>query len=341
MSNSDKRPYPLTSRPLIITTGDEDGVGLEVTCKALKDRRSHLNSQVIIVRGSKSQKQFNFEKLCKGRISFLKMTSTSLLKTLQEIKDSEILVPAKEKQAAKVIEVVSLQSPVEWIYESARFCLANRKWILGTGPISKTLIQSTGSKALGHTGILKEVCKTADLRMGFFGERFCVVLATDHIPLSKVESALRPESLKVSFKLLQEAKKLLPKAHQKLPITVLGLNPHAGEEGLLGNFEMECLAPMLKQQRGLKARLLPADSAFSTENLRQSQLFLAMYHDQGLIPFKCMHGFSGIHVTLGLPFVRLSVDHGTAKELWGCDQANPQSMISVLQKFIDMNSILN
>jgi len=142
---------------------------------------------------------------------------------------------------------------------------------------------------------------------------------------------------------LESANKLrlqLPVAQQKKPIAVLGLNPHAGEDSLIGTEERDIISRALTE--ALKAKIpvagpLVPDAAFFEENWKKYSVYLAMYHDQGLIPFKTVHGQkSGVHISLGLPFVRTSVDHGTAKDIFGKYKAIANSMLDAVQACIKL-----
>jgi 4-hydroxythreonine-4-phosphate dehydrogenase len=177
--------------------------------------------------------------------------------------------------------------------------------------------------------------------MGFIGKYFSVVIATAHIPLSHVAA-------KINFKFLSDAllntnslRKLLPTAIKKRPIAVLGLNPHSGEESLMGNEEASIFPNLLQFARENKIPMhgpIVPDAAFLKKNWSRYSVFLALYHDQGLIPFKTIHGQdSGVHITLGIPFIRTSVDHGTAKDIFGKNKANHRSMTEALEWAIKLS----
>ena len=162
--------------------------------------------------------------------------------------------------------------------------------------------------------------------MGFVGKDFHVLLATDHIPISSVQRVLEQKKhLSAVANGCREFSKLFK---SKGDICVLGLNPHAGEKGILGSFEKKFYS---KKRKGFTVPLSP-DAAFLKTNWKKFKFYLAQYHDQGLIPFKMHHGQdNGVHITIGLPFLRTSVDHGTAKEIYNKNRANPASMIQAIQ----------
>ncbi|MEK6554999.1 MAG: 4-hydroxythreonine-4-phosphate dehydrogenase PdxA, partial [Bdellovibrionota bacterium] len=154
------------------------------------------------------------------------------------------------------------------------------------------------------------------------------------IPLASVSQNLISSKVLAAATLLTQFKSDLPKLAKK-PLALVGLNPHSGEGGLIGNEEISVLNPVLKSlnEKGLKIEgpLVP-DSAFLKTNWKKYSFFICPYHDQALIPFKMIHGQDmGVHMTLGLPFVRTSVDHGTAKDIFNKNKANPGSMIDAIK----------
>src|SRR6185312_9305827 len=288
-------------KKIIITTGDLDGVGYEVAAKALHRLGPQSQCLFILWRGPKTSSRFN--SLLKKKFKILTTTSLDEALRLENISSKNI------------IEIISQKSPALWVEESGKACFEGRADAMATGPLSKPEIFRAGLKDIGHTEILKRITGSKSAIMSFWGKHFRVLLATGHIPVAQVESQLTTEKLDDVLALAMKAKSALPKALAKKPIGILGLNPHAGDQGLIGKFEQEILGPWLEKQRkaGIKIEgpLVP-DAAFQKSNWSKFSFYIALYHDQGLIPFKALHGFSGVHVTLGLPLVRSSVDHGTA-----------------------------
>ena len=168
--------------------------------------------------------------------------------------------------------------------------------------------------------------------MGFIGKKFNVVLATGHCPTETVETKLQSVNMAKFFELCLESRKLLKPSLRNKPLGVLGLNPHSGDNGIIGKYEIETLQPLLRKfsKKEVHGPLIP-DVAFSPKNWNKYSFFVALYHDQGLIPFKMIHGFQGVHITLGLPIKRCSVDHGTAKDIFGKNIANPSSMSDAIK----------
>ncbi len=295
-----------------ITTGDVDGIGWEVTVKALNSIGPKSGVQFVVFRHRSIQRP-------KPRITRFKSCPVlSLNEALNQTFD-----------AKTVIEVLSAAPPAGWVEESAKACMKGSVQALVTAPLSKSSIIESGLKDIGHTEILQRISGQSDLFMAFIGKKFNVVLGTGHQPLAE---ALKGLNLNRLAKVLSAAKiftRALPKAKRSLPIALVGINPHAGEDGLIGS-EEGWMRGLVEDARARGLRVvgpLVPDAAFLPKNWPLFSTYISLYHDQGLIPFKMVHGFSsGVHLTLGLPFVRTSVDHGTGKDLFGKNKADHGSM---------------
>lgn len=210
---------------------------------------------------------------------------------------------------------------------------------LVTAPIDKARAGAEGLRHPGHTEYLAERAGTDDFAMLMAGPILRVVLATIHVPLRRVAERLDAAAIVKAGRLLARA--LLSDYRLARPrIGVLGLNPHAGEQGLLGDEEQTIIADALAQLRGWAHEQaptleffgpLPADAGFPRHRAGDLDGLVAMYHDQGLGPFKLLHFQDGVNVTLGLPFVRTSPDHGTARDIAGKGIADPSSMIAAVE----------
>jgi 4-hydroxythreonine-4-phosphate dehydrogenase len=210
---------------------------------------------------------------------------------------------------------------------------------LVTAPIDKAVAVREGLRHPGHTEYLAERAGVADFAMLMAGSTIKVALATIHLPLREVAERLDVAAIVRAGSLL--ARSLAHDFGVARPrVGVLGLNPHAGERGLLGDEEQRVITPAIVRLRewarasGFDADFagpLPADTAFHHHVVGQLDGLVAMYHDQGLGPFKLAHFDDGVNVTLGLPFVRTSPDHGTAKDIAGRGIANPKSMIAAIE----------
>lgn len=208
-----------------------------------------------------------------------------------------------------------------------------------TAPVHKGVINDAGIAFTGHTEYLAEKTNTAQVVMMLVGGGMRVALATTHLPLTQVSAAITPAALTTTLRILHDD--LVNKFGIPQPrIYVAGLNPHAGEEGYLGMEEINTINPVLDQLRAEGMQLfgaLPADTMFSQKNLARADAFLAMYHDQGLTVLKHASFGQGVNVTLGLPIIRTSVDHGTALDIAGSGQADIGSMLSAIQLAIALS----
>lgn len=218
-------------------------------------------------------------------------------------------------------------------------CLLSEFDAMVTAPVHKGVINDAGIPFTGHTEYLAEKTDTEQVVMMLVGGGMRVALATTHLPLTQVSAAITEQSLTSTIRILHHD--LVHKFGIPQPrIYVAGLNPHAGENGYLGTEEIEIINPVLERLRAeglLLMGALPADTMFSQKNLSQADAFLAMYHDQGLTVLKHASFGEGVNVTLGLPIIRTSVDHGTALDIAGTGQADIGSMLSAIQLAIDLS----
>ena len=217
-------------------------------------------------------------------------------------------------------------------------CLDNEFAAMVTAPIHKGNINNAGIPFTGHTEFLAQLCNTKTPLMMLATEGLRVALATTHIPLHQVAENITTETLETVLTILHDD--LKSKFAIRSPrILVCGLNPHAGEDGHLGMEEIEIIIPLLEKLRSQGMQLvgpLPADTAFTANNLAETDAVLAMYHDQGLPVLKHMGFGNAVNITLGLPILRTSVDHGTALELAGTGQADSGSLEIAINTAIEM-----
>jgi 4-hydroxythreonine-4-phosphate dehydrogenase len=207
-----------------------------------------------------------------------------------------------------------------------------------TAPVHKGVINDAGVAFSGHTEYLAEHTGTPRVVMMLTGGGLRVALATTHLPLAAVPAALTAKVLEETLRILH--RDLVARFGLPAPrILVAGLNPHAGEGGHMGREEIDVIIPVLESLRAEGMRLvgpLPADTLFVPHTLAQGDAVLAMYHDQGLPVLKHASFGGGVNVTLGLPIVRTSVDHGTALDLAGTGRADPGSLYAAVELAIDM-----
>ena len=202
---------------------------------------------------------------------------------------------------------------------------------IATAPVNKEAFRLAGLPWNGHTDLLAHLTGAPDVAMMFYSEALRVVLATVHIALADVPRAITRESLEATIALTARE---LPRFGVAAPrIAVAGLNPHAGEHGLFGREEATAIAPAIAAARGRGIDVsgpFPADTVFVRARRGEFDVVVACYHDQGLIPVKLVAFGEAVNVTLGLPIVRTSVDHGTAFDIAGKGIADPQSMIAAV-----------
>ena len=209
---------------------------------------------------------------------------------------------------------------------------------LVTCPVQKSVINEAGIAFSGHTEYLQQRCGVSKVVMMLATDGLRVALATTHLPLRQVADALSQESLEQVLRITHHSLQTqfaIPNPR----ILVCGLNPHAGESGHLGREEIDIMIPVLQQLQteGLDlSHPLPADTLFTPGYLQQADAVVAMYHDQGLPVLKHMGFGNAVNITLGLPIIRTSVDHGTALDLAGSGNADPGSMATALHYAIDM-----
>ncbi|MCB9072636.1 MAG: 4-hydroxythreonine-4-phosphate dehydrogenase PdxA [Bdellovibrionaceae bacterium] len=315
----------MKSKLIVLTTGDTDGVGLEVTLKALAHIGPKRGITFAVWRDEKSASPL--WKRVQQRFPHIVAAA--------DIKD---LLTLKNLPSTALIDIRSPLSPAAWVEQTAQACMKKQVHALVTGPISKGVVKKHNPNDLGHTEILARVSKNQNLTMYFHGSVFSVALLSAHLPLKKVPAALSQKRVLQTLANINFVRPLFPK--KRLRVGVLGLNPHAGEQGLLGNEEKNVLLPAITKARQKYSHLfisnpLVPDATFLPQNQKQHDIYIACYHDQGLIPFKIVHGQNhGCQITLGLPFVRTSVDHGTAKDIFNKNRANPGSMIDAIEQAI-------
>ena len=218
-------------------------------------------------------------------------------------------------------------------------CLSGRFAAMVTAPVHKAAINDAGIAFTGHTEFLAERTRTPHVVMMLAGGGLRVALATTHMAVKDVPGALSPESLEATIRVL--AADLRRRFGVESPrILVAGLNPHGGEGGHFGREEIELIAPVLERLRAEGLRLagpLPADTLFTPDVLSQGDCVLAMYHDQGLPVLKYASFGRGINITLGLPIIRTSVDHGTALDLAGTGKADAGSLLEAVRAAAELS----
>jgi 4-hydroxythreonine-4-phosphate dehydrogenase len=230
------------------------------------------------------------------------------------------------------------EASYQYVEAGVRFALQNAIQGLVTAPISKAMWHAAGRSYPGHTELLATLTGSPEVRMMLVGSRLRVILVTTHIALSQVPAALSRERI---LKTITLAAAHLSRFHglAQPRLAVAGLNPHAGEAGAFGDEEAHSIAPAVQQaqSQGLAvAGPFPADSVFVRAVRGGFDGVICLYHDQGLIPFKLLSWEEGVNVTIGLPIVRTSPDHGTAFDIAGQGRADPRSMSAAISLAAEM-----
>lgn len=332
----DKESKGQKRKPLIgITMGDINGIGPEVIIKALENSKitQHLTP---VIYGSAKVLSFYRKQLNRDNFNFSPINDLSkpyhrkvnVVNCWQEIVD---ITPGLDNTTGGKYALKSLEAATKDLKEGKINALV-------TAPINKLNIQSDEFKFAGHTEYLAEKAGTKESLMFMVSNTMRIGVLTGHIPLKDVAAAINKESIIGKIKMMTRSLKQ-DFGINKPKIAVLGLNPHAGEDGLLGNEESEIIRPAIEECKS-KGQIVmgpfPADGFFGSGEHRKFDAILAMYHDQGLIPFKSLTFSSGVNFTAGLPFVRTSPDHGTAYALAGKDLADEGSMRTAIFAALDI-----
>ena len=322
------------NQPLIaVCSGEPAGVGPEL-CLQLAERQSAWPAARLVVIADKD---------------LLQQRATTL-GVQAKLRDWQ---PERSPQAG-TLEVI--HAPLTVPSLPGRLDATNSRYVLGlldralggcqrgefaamvTAPVHKGIINDAGIPFTGHTEYLAEKTGTPQVVMMLAGGGLRVALATTHLALKDVPAAITPTALEQTLRILH--RDMGRKYGIEQPrILVAGLNPHAGEGGYLGHEEIDVIIPVLDRLRAEGLQLigpLPADTMFTPPLLARGDCVLAMYHDQGLTALKYASFGQGINVTLGLPIIRTSVDHGTALELAGTGKADPGSLFVAVEQAIEM-----
>ncbi len=312
-------------KPLLVTSGEPAGVGPDI-CLALA-----YTLFPVVVMGDKILFQARAEQLGLDIIFRDYEVDQVILP-----RPGELVILSQETFGEIVpgqLNIKHASSVMRMLHEACERVLANEFSALVTGPVHKSVLNEAGFVFSGHTEFLKEQCGVPDVVMLLASPAMKVALVTTHLPLRCVPEAITSTRLSTAISILYHA--LQCDFGLKQPkIAVAGLNPHAGESGYLGREEIDVFSPVLTsfQQKGMVVTgPFPADTLFSSEHCALYDVFLTMYHDQGLPVIKYADFERAVNVTLGLPIVRTSVDHGTALSLAGTGKANPSSLIEAVQ----------
>ncbi|WP_025898555.1 4-hydroxythreonine-4-phosphate dehydrogenase PdxA [Sneathiella glossodoripedis] len=312
----------MREKPLLVTMGDPNGIGLEITFKAWKQRKTEQLPDFILV-GATSRVE--------AALNLLKMDiPTAILRSPNEDCDPSRL---------NIIDIgENNQSPAEETIQSivmaTNYCMNGEARALITNPIQKKRLYEAGFKHPGHTEFLAELTGSPDksvMMLACPGLR--VVPATIHIPLAQVKQTLTADRLEAVVRTTY--RDLVTRFAIREPhLVIAGLNPHAGEDGSIGQEEIEIIQPLVNRLKSEGMNIsgpYPADSLFHEKMRKSYDAAICMYHDQALIPLKTIDFDKGVNITLGLPIIRTSPDHGTAEDIFGKGLANPASLIEAIK----------
>jgi 4-hydroxythreonine-4-phosphate dehydrogenase len=314
---------------IAITMGEPGGVGPEIIVKALfcAEIRDFCSPVVI---GS--------NEVIKDAVRLtglpLKVTSISgvaesspangLIEVIDVKSPSSLKKNAPSKNAGKAV--------VLYIKKAAELAMKKEVSAIVTAPISKESLKMAGYKWPGHTEMLAELTETNEFAMMFVSNKLRVILATIHTPLKKVPKLIKHDLVLKTIILAEKGVKMLGVDAPR--IAVAGLNPHAGEAGIMGDEEIKAIIPAIKKAQGTGLNVsgpYPPDVIFHKAYKGDFDIVVCMYHDQGLIPFKMLAFETGVNMTVGLPIIRTSPDHGTAFDIAWQNKAMPSSMIEAVK----------
>lgn len=311
---------------LAVTPGEPAGIGPDLCLKSYRDLADHIQPVY-----------FSDPELLRERAKLLGISASINDWSVDNeyVKGEMNVFPISLRTPCEAGKLDALNSPyvLETLKSALDCCQAGTLQAMVTGPVNKAIINDAGLPFSGHTEWLAEHTGTSTVVMMLASGNLRVALATTHLPLRSVPDAINRQSLKRIIQVIMAELKSKFGIDQPR-LLVCGLNPHAGESGHIGTEEIDVIIPVLKEltETGLDIEgPVPADTAFTAHKLSRVDAVLAMYHDQGLPVLKSMGFGEAVNITLGLPIIRTSVDHGTALELAGSGEADSGSLICAIQ----------
>lgn len=308
-----------------ITIGDFNGIGPEVIIKALSNSKL-LEYVTPVIYGSTKVMAYHKNIVKQNSFTF------SAINSINNVSYNKINVYNVWNEQANIELGKATEEGGKYAYMALEKAVEDAKNgdidAIVTAPINKNAMQLAGFKHTGHTEYLQEAFNAPETTMTLVSDALRVALVTNHLPVQDIKSGISREKiikkLKVVIRSLKEDFSI-----ERPNIAVLGLNPHAGDDGLIGTEEQEIIRPAIKDAKNkgiLVSGPYPADGFFGNGDFRKFDAIVAMYHDQGLIPFKLLSFGNGVNYTAGLPIVRTSPDHGTAFNIAGKNMASADSM---------------
>jgi 4-hydroxythreonine-4-phosphate dehydrogenase len=325
--------------PVIITMGDPAGVGPEIIIKAWLDGAFEAFERPLVVAGDiailqRAARVMNcpvtFEPGQQGDVILKHQQRQLCVKPLSFLDPADVPFGQIQAECGQ-----AMLDYIEWACEQ---CRSGKAAAMVTAPIQKEAIRAAGCNFPGHTELLAERCGVDKVVMMLGGERLKVCLVTTHLALRDVPQAVTGDEINATLRVTDAAfRRYFTSGAPR--IAVLALNPHAGEGGLFGDEEQRLIAPAIERARQAGMDVSgphSADTLFHFAVQGAYDAVVCMYHDQGLIPLKLLHFDDGVNVTLGLPIIRTSVDHGTAYDLAGTGKASCESLVAAIRTAVDM-----
>jgi len=321
-----------------ITIGDPNGIGIEIILKSLSNFRLFHECNFIIYASTslieKQKQHFQIDTPPLKKIDSEEDLSNTQINIKEVFSNSQFNFGESDKELSE-LGILSLKEATKAIKD-------NKIDILVTAPINKDLSFSESFKYTGHTDFLKNYFKTSPLML-MISQELKIALLTDHIPIKDVSNAIDKEIVEQKIKALETS--LINDFQIKKPkIAVLAVNPHAGDNGVIGNEDQSIITPAIKSFKGTTSSIngpFSADTFFVNENYKKYDGVIASYHDQGLIPFKTISFGKGVNFTAGLPIVRTSPDHGTGFDIAGKGIADHTSFTNAIKLGIQVFKLRN
>jgi len=324
-------------RRLLVTAGEPAGIGPDL-CLTLAGQPSAAlqNTEIIIV--ADLGLLLDRASLLGLSIDFCQVSLKDPITATLENQLKVLHVPLKVESRPHHLDADNSAYVLNTLNIACDACLKGQAHAMVTAPVHKGIINEAGTAFSGHTEYLQARCHVDQVVMMLACDAMRVTLATTHLPLKDVSAAITPTLLTQTLRII-DAELTSKFGIAKPCIYVCGLNPHAGEDGHLGSEELDVIIPTLDQLRKQGLNLvgpLPADTLFNPENLEKADAVLAMYHDQGLPVLKYAGFGDAVNITLGLPIIRTSVDHGTAIDLAGTGKARSSSLLKATESALQL-----
>lgn len=321
---------------IVITMGDPAGIGPEIIAKTLESGEMQALCHPLVIGDAGVMRKI--------------IEDLRLSVTVHTVSSPEEMDPGRGKADVLDLKNVNISSHqwgrpgpasgravVEYVKKAVDLIMAGEAAALVTAPINKEMMNAAGYVYAGHTELLAELTGTREYGMMFVGGGLRVILATIHLGLRDVPRAITEESVLKAIRLAHKAMKMF--GIDRPRIGVAALNPHAGEGGLFGTEERKEILPAVIEARGEGIDVsdpMPADTLFYNARNNYYDIVVAMYHDQGLVPLKTLAFGNAVNVTVGLPIIRTSVDHGTAYDIAGKGCADPASLLEATRLAVRM-----